>query len=137
MTDKTFYRYQLLIFIIAVGAILILAHEAKAQQQSYRARAWNIISHVFPPATRAKAFAVAECETVHFTDFYNNRSGAADLFQEMPGNNGRVFHFNGQSMTLNYSRLTRTDHGHPTWYAARVAYFQSSGGWNWGEWDCG
>jgi hypothetical protein len=110
--------------------------DSKRAARSYRAQAWYIISHVFPPATRWAAYRVASCETVGFTDFLNNGSGAADLFQEMPGNNGRTFTYGRRSMRLNYYRLTRRDHGPPTWYAAQIAYLQSRGGYSWSEWSC-
>lgn len=124
--------------VATIAASLVTAvpsSGAVAQKSTYRAQAWLIISHVFPPGTAQAAFRVASCETVGFTDFLNP-SGAADLFQEMPGNDSRVFTYNGHSLKLNYQRLTRRDNGPPTWYAAQIAYLQSHGGTNWSEWVC-
>jgi len=124
------------ISVATVTVALMLTIPGHAGEKSYRALAWRYISQSFPPATRSQAYRVAYCETAGFTDFLNNGSGAADLFQEMPGNNGRVFTYEGRSLRLNYWRLTRRDSGPPTLYAARIAYLQSRGGYSWSEWSC-
>lgn len=91
------------------------------------------IWRTFPKGYRDDAFRVARCETVNFTDFYNDQSGATDLFQEMPGNDGRIFKWNGRAIRLNFRMLSGVK---PTWYMTRVALFQSHGGTDWGEWAC-
>src|SRR4051794_25966134 len=110
--------------------VLCFAAEGSAaistSTRSYRAEAWYIISHTFPSSTRSKAFAVAACETVNFTDFWNDGSHAKGLFQEMPGNHNRTFYWKGHSpLTLNWHRISSE---RPDWYAAQVALYQSYGG---------
>lgn len=120
--------------ILAItSTVAALVGATKAQDNSYYSAAKKLIYRTFPPNTRDSAMRVAACESVNFTDFYNESSGAKGVFQEMPGNDGRVFYLGRRSIKLNWARISSHM---PDLHAVQVAYFQSHGGYNWNEWSC-
>lgn len=100
--------------------------------QSNYGYARYIVYSTFPRSTAAAALSVVDCETGGTFDrwAHNSTTDVRGYFQVDSGNGGRVFHYRGETLTLDSSRL------YDPWYNTRVALFMTSGGVNWGEWHC-
>lgn len=126
-----FYWFVISLISSCIVASLILIANAVAMNDSFRTPAIQAIKDVFPASTQSKAIQVADCESVHFTDQYNESSGAKGIFQVIPENDNRLLVYHGHGLRIDYDRL------YDFRYSARVALFMSKGGWDWHEWDCG
>lgn len=78
----------------------------------------DVLYRVFPAATEDAAYRVAYCESVGFTDFLNEGSGASGMFQLMP------IHWRGKFNPFNHLANAR--------FALRL----SRGGYDWSAWVC-
>lgn len=99
-------------------AYLAWQHRRRFEQRRFTNCPRALIRTVFPYAYERAALRVASCETVGFTDYYNERSGASGLFQLMP------FHWRGKFDPFDKLRNAR--------YALRL----SDGGTDWSAWEC-
>ena len=107
---------------VPAGKRETLVNYRRAWLAKVRARASmcpvDVLYRVFPGATEDAAYRVAYCESVGFTDFLNEGSGASGMFQLMP------VHWRGKFDPFNHLANAR--------FALRL----SRGGYDWSAWVC-